>query len=454
MGINFRIKDFSYPFSILQLKKTFDKNQWLSEEALSHYQLQRLKHIISHAYENIPYYHKLFKENKIIPSDIKNQYDLKHIPFLTKNLLKTNFASLVAHNAKKYKPTLLSTSGTTGSKINFYTDKASNILEFVYYWRLWGWAGYKLGDSFAELSAEFFAFFKKNTTALYHFSYLSRRLLVNSLLISHKNLDDFIGIFRRFKPLFLKGLPSNLYMLALLLNERKHHGISFKAVFSQGENLLPHQRELIKKVFSTKVYDSYGHMERTVAISQCPSDTYHIHVDYGLLELEDPEIPLVHPDTYEGFVKEIVGTSLYNLSMPLIRYRTGDLVKVGHYQETCVCKRIFPRIVALIGRDTDIIITPDGRAVTAIYTVFDHTPGVVMGQIIQDRIDRLVVKIVSKFNKPYHTDALVKRHIRSFVGKAMDIQIEHTTIDEIKKDAIGKFKVVVSLIPHEKILDI
>ena len=242
-------------------------------------------------------------------------------------------------------------------------------------------------------------------------------------------------------------------MLALLLNEKKNHGISLKAIFSQGENLLPHQRELIERVFSSRVCDSYGHMERTAAISQCPSGTYHIHADYGLVEFEEPEIPLANPDGDHADVKEIVGTSLHNFSMPLIRYRTGDLVKLAATHEKCDCTRTFPGLLAILGRDTDIIITPDGRAVTAIYTVFDRTPGIVMGQILQDRRDRLVVKIVSKFKEAKNIDNALQRRIRSFVGTSMEVTIEHTTVDGIKKDAQGKFKVVVSSVPIETILD-
>lgn len=452
MGINFRFRDFGYPLSILKLKRTFDKNQWLSEEDLCKYQELKLKHIVRHAYENIPYYKKLFRENQITPDDVKTLGDLKAIPFLTKDLLRTAPESFVANEVKKYKPTMLSTSGTTGSQINFFTDKQSNILEFVYYWRFWGWAGYKLGDRFAELSAEFFAFFNKRVQAMYHFDHLTRRLVVNSLLISPKYLDDFIGIFRKFKPLFLKGLPSNLYMFALVLNEKKNHGISFRGIFSQGENLQGYQRELIEQVFSCRVFDSYGHMERTVAISQCPSGSYHMHLDYGIMELEEPDIPIVDDDE-NTYVKEIVGTSLYNLSMPLIRYRTGDLVKLSRLPQKCTCNRGFPAVISILGRDTDVIITPDRRAVTALYTIFDRIPGIIIGQIIQEDINQLLVKIVCASGAMDHTEKLLIRILRGFVGTAMDIKIEHTTVDGIKRDNLGKFKVIVSKIPSEKILD-
>lgn len=452
MGIDFRIRDFAHPLSILKLKRTFDKNQWLSEEALFQYQSEKLRQTVTHAYHNVPYYQKLFRENGILPGDIRTAKDLENIPCLTKELLTLNFDSLISRDAKKYRPNLLSTSGTSGGQSRFYIDKPSNVLEFVHYWRSWGWAGYKLGDIFAELSAEFFTFFRKGTRTLHHFSYLTRKLTVNSLLISPRCTEDFIGIFRKYKPLFLKGIASNLYMLALVFNEKKDHGVSFGAIFSQGENLLPYQRELIEKVFSCKVFDSYGHMERTVAISQCPHGTYHIHLDYGVAELEEPEIPVENSDNGDTCIKEIVGTSLYNRSMPLIRYRTRDLVKVSRSPQECACRRGFPSVISVLGRDTDVVITPDGRAVTALYTVFDRTPGIVMGQIIQEKLDRILVRIVYAREDTDHAEKILARNIQDFVGTGMKIRIEPTTIEGIRKDRLGKFKVVISNIPNEKIL--
>jgi phenylacetate-CoA ligase len=447
MGINFRIRDFAYPISILKLKKVFEKNQWLSEEALYHYQLTKLKYIVTHAFKNIPYYQKLFRQNNIVPDDIKTLKDLKNIPFLTKDLLRSNFNSLIARNAHKYKPDLLSTSGTTGGKIDFYIDKPSNVLEFVYYWRFWNWAGYKLGDTFATLSSEDFVYIKKNRKAIYHFNPVTRQLTVNSTMFSSKYLGQLTGIFRKFRPLFLKAFPLNLYMFAMAFSGKEDHGISFKGIFSQGSNLLPYQRALIERVFNCRVFDSYGHMERTAAISQCPLGSYHIHPDYGIVELEEPDIPISNENDGDTFIREIVGTSLHNMSMPLIRYRTGDFVKLKRSPQKCSCKRGFPMIESVIGRELDLVATPDRRKVAGVSSAFSHTPGIIMGQIIQEEISRLLVKIVCVSENADNTNRILMGHIRNFVGDEMDIKIEHTTIEGIEKDAFGKFKTVVSNIP-------
>jgi phenylacetate-CoA ligase len=452
MGIDFRVRDFAHPISILRLKRVFDRNQWLGEEELREYQLQRLNRIIDHSWRNIPYYQELLGRHGITPEDIATLEDLKRIPFLSKAALGREESRLLARNASNYQPAWLSTSGTSGRRIRFCVDRFSNSLEFTYYWRFWGWAGYRLGDVFAELSAEFFCLREGRREDLFSYGRLSRRLILNSLLLSRARVDDFADTLRRYRPLFLKGLPSNLYVLALLFNERKNHGVRFKAVFSQGENLHAYQRELIERVFSTRVLDSYGHMERTVAISQCPFQSYHVHPDYGLVEFVLPEIPVTDSADAGTVTREVVGTSLHNLAMPLIRYRTGDLVKLPTLPRKCRCGRGFPTVSSILGRDTDVVVTADGRAVTALYTVFDRVPGVILGQIVQHQPERLDVRVACAVVDIARVSTRLEQSIRQFVGPSMQVTIQHTKPEDIRLDGLGKFKVVMSAIPPDRIL--
>ena len=447
MGLEFRARDFFYPLSIFKLANSFKNNQWLNSEGLRDYQLKRLRIILEYAYKNVPYYRKLFKNNGIIPSDIKTLDDLAIIPPLTRDILRNNFQQLLADNFKKYRPTLQHTSGTTADQIKFYTDKTSNVLEFVYYWRFWGWAGYRLGDVFAELSAQFYTPYEEKKNLFCHFEHNTRRLLVNSLLISRKNYAEYEKIFKNHKPLFLKGLPSNLYMLALVFNGQNNHGISFKAIFSQGENLLKYQRDMIEKTFSCKIFDSYGHMERTMVISQCPLGSYHVLADYGVAEfvrLKERSFETLDKSSY---VAEIFGTSLHNLAMPLIRYQTRDYARVSSTQEICPCKRGFPTVVSLEGRSTDVVITPDNRAVTALYVAFDRTPGILFGQIIQESLNKLIVRVVPL--PSVELDKVLIKNLRDFVGDSMEIEIIHEPIEEIKGEGTGKFKVVISKVSQQ-----
>ena len=456
MGIEFKLKDFAYPFSLLRLKRTFDKNQWLGEEALREYQLERLKLVIDHAYAHVPFYKKVFKEKGIEPGDIKKIDDLKNIPYLTKKTLRKEFDALKADNAARYKPQLVATSGTGGERTVFYADKTSNILEFVYYWRLWGWYGYRLGETVAELSTEYFMRNEKLRGINCHFDQITRRLLINAFSLSVKNTEEYKEAFKKYRPRFLKGLPSNLTVLALLFKEKKDHNASFDAVFSQGENLYDYQRSLIKEVFSARTADCYGHMERTAAISQCPEGTYHIHQDYGLVELVEPEFPIgVQGHLHEGnagnnvSIKEITGTSLHNYAMPLIRYRTGDYVCVAGKPGKCSCNRGFQEIVSLIGRDSDIVVTPDGKVVTALYVALNRTPGILWGQFVQNDAKNLTVRVVYDTAQTAGTDSLLMENTRALVGSEMDIEIVHEKFIPRHDGQMLKSKVVISKICRE-----
>ncbi len=446
MGINFKIREFAYPLEIRKLKKEFDRNQWLTEKELICYQFNRLQAVLKQAFENVPYYQELFRSSGITPQNVTSFDSFRKIPCLSKDDLRKNFQQMTARNFEKFHPQIITTSGTSGRQVRFYADKPSNILEFVFYWRFWGWAGYKLGNRFAELSAEHFLPIEKYQTVFFHKMPLTGRLIVNSLLISRENIDVYIRLFKKYRPLFIKGLPSNLYCLAQLLHERGNYDIIFKAVFSQGENLLQYQRNRIEQVFNCRVLDYYGHMERTMAISQCANGSYHYNMDYGLIEFEKTD--RVHAETCRSdeYIAEVIGTSLHNYSLPLVRYRTGDYVTLKKEPQKCACGRGFPTVASILGRDCDLVYTSDGRAITALYIAFDRTPGLGFGQIVQRKAGHLILRVVIESPDKKRVRETLLKNVISFTGQSMNIEIEEIDPHELEHMKKGKFRVVTSLL--------
>jgi phenylacetate-CoA ligase len=446
LGLDFRIWDFAYPLAMVRTKRQFERNQYLSSDELAAYQWQRLQRVLSHAYAKVPYYRRIFQANGLHPAELRGLADTSRLPFLSKRILAQSFAALTADDVRAYRPMELRTSGTTGEPVRFLVDRAANVLEFVYYWRLWGWHGYRLGTRFAELSAESFLPIEANRGQYGRYERFVGRLLVNSLLLSRANAREYVALLRRYRPRFLKGLPSNLYVLALLCDGIANHGITFRAMFAQGENLLAHQRQLVERVFAAPVYDCYGHLERTAAISQCPHGSYHVHSDYGLVELVAPEREpeLAYPLGPGQTVLEVVGTSLHNLSMPLIRYRTGDLVIVNARRGACPCHRSFPVVDAIVGRSTDIVVTADGRAITALYVALDRVPGVACAQIVQESPETLLVHVVPDDEDPAELRDLVVRAIHAFTGPSMRVLVHMCRVDDIHASDGRKRKSIVS----------
>jgi phenylacetate-CoA ligase len=211
---------------------------------------------------------------------------------------------------------------------------------------------------------------------------------------------------------------------------------------------------LIEEVFSTRVYDSYSHLERTVAISQCPEARYHVHPDYGFTEFVPPrrEMTLPLDLSPSQSVFEIVSSSLHNLAMPLLRYRTGDLAVIDADQKTCPCGRAFPLVRAIVGRETDIVVTPDKRAVTALYTALDRLFGLEHAQIVQESLDTLIVRVVRGRAAADDLERDVVRMIHSFTGPSMRVVVQESSLEDLRAGQVGKFRSLVSHVDPSSIL--
>lgn len=90
-----------YIYYIIPLPIRYDKgfrdmynflkeSQWWGKEKLEEYQMQQLKKLLNHAYENVPYYHRVFDDRRLKPKDIQDFDDFKKLPVLTKNIVAKN----------------------------------------------------------------------------------------------------------------------------------------------------------------------------------------------------------------------------------------------------------------------------------------------------------------------------------------------------------------------------
>ncbi len=449
MSIDFKLRDFCYPLSILRLRREFERSQWFPREMLIRDQERRLRHIVAHAYENVPYYRDAFRALDLTPADIRTLSDLTKIPTLSKASLRTHFPDLMAANRARFHPRAARTSGTSGEPVRFLIDKQANVLEFVYYWRHWSWAGYRLGDRFAELSSYAFLHDESRVGRPYLFQRVTGRLLLNSLALSAGIVPAFARALRAYRPQFLKGIASALHYLALFFREAGVNDVRFRGIFSTGEVLTAHQRRTIEQVFDCKVYDSYGHMERTVAVSECPEGGLHINTEYGILETVDL-VPLdpQPPGAKVISTARVVGTSLHNFSMPLLRYEVGDLVELEEPNPLCACGRGLPRIRRVLGREEDVIETPDGKVITTIFIVFSEVSGVAQGQVVQEALDRLRLRVVRGPGYSARSEEDLLRHVRRFVGPGIAVEVEYLSHDAFRREAgDSKFRMVLSRIP-------
>lgn len=440
MSIDFKIRDFFYPGKIWSLRRQFDRNQWLDPDEASQYQIDRLKAVLVHAGRRVPYYRDLFRKLRFNPADLSSTSQLAQLPTLSKDMIQERPSLFLADNASQYKPTACTTSGSSGKPLHFYLDRSSQALEFVYYWRYWGWAGYSLGSSFAELTSHFFLVRKQLTGSPTCYQPLFRRLLLNGNQISPRGASAMADALLKHRVKYLKGVASALYFLALQLQRGGRTDFELEAVFSTGEVVTDMHRKLISKVFGAPVLDSYGHMERTVAVCQCPEGGFHINTDYGLLEVEDSGCK----PSNGVRLGRVIGTGLHNMAMPLIRYEVGDEVEVFEGERACPCGRTFPLLKALHGRSEDVLVTPDGCYITALFIVPEFVRGVRFVQFVQTAPEVLELRVIpSREGRDTGWNDLLE-YTRRVVGPLIRLEVRKVEESELMRDPSGKVRPVIA----------
>jgi phenylacetate-CoA ligase len=433
LSVEFKIRDFAYPMGIIRLRRFFERSQWMDSEALREYQRHLLRRTIRQAYFHVPYYAQLFDAARLKPQDIRDVDDLWKLPVLSKEMVRANYGALHADNAKRFRPSVVCTSGTTGEPLRFLVDKPSNILEFVHYWRHWSWAGYRLGDRFAQLRYDFFVHHPGMRDRVWHFQPHLQRLLLNLFALSRKHIGEFARVLRAYRPKFLHGLPAHLRLLAEFLKEKHMDDIQFRAVFSGGEKLTQDERKTVESAFACKVLDSYGHMERSMAVSQCLEGGYHIHPEYGILELIEQQ------KLEDGVILgRVVSTSLHRMAMPFLRYDLEDLVELFPDHKRCPCGRTLPLLKTIHGRKREGILTSDGRDIAWVFVPFQYVRGVRFYQYVQEQLDRATVRIVKEQNYAPDNEKILRFWFRRLFGDLVSFKIEYVSEKEIELDDAGK----------------
>ncbi len=114
-------------------------------------------------------------------------------------------------------------------------------------------------------------------------------------------------------------------------------------------------RQRIESALNVSAVDIYGLSEITgpgVAI-ECDQakDGLHIFEDFFYVEIVDPKTGNPVP---VGTLGELVLTTLAKEAMPMVRYRTGDLVTL--IEEPCTCGRTHRKMSRVVGRTDDMLV--------------------------------------------------------------------------------------------------
>ena len=453
--IEFSLRDFFHPVAIARLKRDFGRNQWRPLDEWREWRESRLREVVRRAVDETAFYRHRFASHGLRPEAIRGESDLTQMPLLTREEVRRAGAELHARNASKQGARATLTSGTTGNPVSFLIDRHARTLEFVYYWRHWSWAGFEVGNRFAQLNAQHFLHPDRSGRPpawhdrVDHWQPHLQRLLLNSATLAVARVPEYAAAIRGRRVEFLKGLASPLYFLALLFEEHGITDIGLKAVFSTGENLVPARRAVIERVFHCKALDSYGLLEQAASICECPHGGYHVNADYCLHEFLPT--PFTTPDGRA--LHAIVGTPLHNRSMPLLRYDVGDLVELAPPGAQCPCGRTLPLVKAVHGRTEDAVLTPDGRCVTALFVVPDFVAGISGVQFVQESERTLLVKVVPTPEFDAAQEAAFITGVRALVGPEMTVHLARVEPTGLTRGPTGKVPLVLSAVKRARAIE-
>ena len=412
-----------------------NKSQWWSKDQIEELQNKKLRTLIRHAYDNVPYYHRIFSQRGITPESIKTKDDLEKIPVLTKDDIRKNLPDLIAGNIRTSDMIESHSSGSTGEPLKYYIDKRSYSAGWAQTFRCWSWAGFQLGDPYVKISLNpRTSMVKKIQDRLLQTKY------VYAMGITDTTIAQEMEKIREFNPKIIRNYASHMYTMAKLMekNDIQYQGAT---VTTTGSMLFPQYRKVIEKQFDCKVFDAYGGESTAVSFECEEHNGYHISDEDVIVEfLKEGEH--VIPDE-RG---RIVFTNLDNFAMPVIRY---DIKDIGTYSdEPCPCGRGLSLMTSVEGRDSDIIMTPSGDFIVVEFFVilFEYMAGVDQFQVIQDSIDHLTIKIIK--NEQFTDNEL--QHIRNEIRKRAgpDVRLTIEFVHDIPLyGREGKRRLVLSNVP-------
>jgi phenylacetate-CoA ligase len=399
-----------------------------SEDRLEEYQVEQLRKMLRHCAANVPYYRDIFRQAGFDPESVRHTSDLARLPYLDKAIVRERTAELLATNIPKYQRCLYSTGGTTGHPLSFYIPRWGSWRERAFIDSMWSRVGFERGELRAILRGWV-------VKAPRHWTYdpLERALIFSNYHMTPGNAVLYSRLIAERAILYFHTYPSSAYEFARLLKEAGQPAPRFRAILCGSENFYAGQREFIEDFYGCRVFSWYGHSENLVLAGECESSTnLHVYPQYGVLELlrEDGEI---------------VGTTLSNPVMPLIRYRTDDWATVG--PRSCACGRHYRLLKEVRGRwHQEMLIGKQNNRIsmTALNmhgTIFDH---VAQFQFYQREIGKAELRLV---RKPDFTDHDASRILAAFGKKMGDtVDLVLTYYDSLPKTGRGKFRLIVWVI--------
>lgn len=407
-------------------------------------QSRRVRAIVAHAYETVPYYREVMDEAGLRPGDFQRADDLAQLPILTGDQVAQTPERFLSHRYAGGRSLKLRSSGSSGRPKTIHYDPAALFLALAHGHRQRLVLGRFVGRRFRyrEMNAirpggvgfQLHDFYDSH-------SWVPRQLKFKRKLLSLADpFEDNIAQINAFKPDVLRGYGS---YIGTIFRRAWEQGLPLfrpKAVVYTADRMADSDRLLIETQFGLPVLSTYQATEVLHIAFQCERrEAFHLNLDHVALRAVDKGGKTLGP----GGTGQIVISNLTNRGTVLLNYKLGDVVTLG--RSACPCGRTLPTIKRIEGRADDLIVRPRGQIVHSLAVVanLQAVPGVVQVQLVQEDLQSFLLRLVYAGGTGWEeTCRGLEVALRSVLGNDIAVKIER--VDAIPPDSGGKVRAVIS----------
>lgn len=323
-----------------------------STSSIKKFQEEKLRKQLQYNYQHSRFYERLFKKRGLHPNQIQTIEDLQLLPPTTKGQLQEYNEDFICVDRRKIVD-YITTSGTAGDPVTFaLTD---NDLERLAYNEAISFAGAGLDENDTLLLTT--TIDKRFMAGLAYF--LGARKLNSGVIRVGAGVPELQwDSINRFSPTTIVAVPS--FILKLIdyaeKNHIDHRASSIHKAICIGESIRKTDFSLttlaakIKEKWDIDLYSTYASTEMGTAFTECcQMKGGHHHPELIIVEFLDGD----NNPVKDGEAGEVTITTLGVEGMPLVRFKTGDILY--HYNDTCGCGRNTMRLGPVIGRRSQMI---------------------------------------------------------------------------------------------------
>lgn len=422
-----------------QFVQEYSQRDRFTHEQWRDWQDSRLRELLRLAASHIPYYRDTWNSPEKTAASAGR---LAELPLLEKSPLRADARAFLRDDARPRKELVFHTSGSTGTPIaSIWTVSEYRNALALREVRSARWAGVSFRNPRATFSGRIVVPDPQSQGPFYRYNIVEGQVYLSAFHLRRETAPAYVEALRRHRVQWLTGYAVSYYLLAKFILEDNLPVPPLKAIVTTSEKVTPAMRATMQEAFRCRVFEEYSTVENAVFASECEQGRLHVSPDAGIVELLRPDGTPSEP----GEPGEVIATCLMRHYQPMIRFRLGDMAVWD--ADPCPCGRAMPVIKEVLGRVEDVIVGPDGRRMVRFHGVFVDQPHVREGQIIQEALTRIRVKVVPSDGFGPADIANIVQRIQQRLTDRVEVIVE--PVDSIARTQAGKFQAVVSLLREQ-----